>query len=109
MTTTPNTIAIDAWIDDHRPRPAPSGDGGFDFGDGSTLLDWTKPDDMAFLDAADPNCVWTVVDGDGPAAIIAGRHMVNRIGYIVTEVPWTNDDMEVVTDDADEDTGADAD
>jgi hypothetical protein len=107
MTTTPVTttaplaqsVTEDEWIERFKPLPAPSGDGGFDFGDGSTLLDWTKPVDAAILDAADPACVWTVVDGDEGPAIVCGRHFVNRLGYIVTEVPTPSEDLEIVMDD----------
>lgn len=95
-TSAPNTITEDQWIETYKPLPAPSGDGGFDFGDGSTLLDWTKPADIAILDAADPTCVWTVVDGDNGPAIVCGRHFVNRIGYIVTEVPTPSEDLEIL-------------
>jgi hypothetical protein len=31
--------------------------------------------------------VWTVVNGDGDQWIIPGIHMVNRICYLITEVP----------------------
>lgn len=99
MSTTPSTITEDEWIETYKPLPAPSGDGGFDFGGGSTLLDWTKADHVALLDAADPACVWTVVDGDDGPAIVCGRHFVNRLGYIITEVPSTSEDLEIEMDD----------
>lgn len=36
--------------------------------------------------------VWTYIDGDnGELLLIAGFHIVNRIGYFVTEVPWDNE------------------
>jgi len=93
------TITENAWSETYRPKPAPSGDGGFDYGDGSTLLDWTRPADLAVLDAAPEKCVWTVVDGDEGPAIVAGRHFVNRLGYIVTENPRTTEDLEIEMDD----------
>lgn len=34
----------------------------------------------------EPNRVWTVVDSDG-WGIASGFHLVNRLGYIITEVP----------------------
>jgi len=37
------------------------------------------------------NRVWTVVKEDGVFRCIAGYHITNRIGYIVTEKPWDND------------------
>jgi hypothetical protein len=36
--------------------------------------------------------IWTVVDGDGIYMnIISGIHIINRLGYFVTEVPWEDD------------------
>lgn len=35
---------------------------------------------------------WTVLDCDGKLYVSAGFHFVNRIGYIKTEIPWTDAD-----------------
>ncbi len=45
-----------------------------------------------------PAHVWTRIDGDnGRLYIINGWHIVNRIDYIVTEIPWLEDhDYEVL-------------
>ena len=37
-----------------------------------------------------PKYVWTWMQGDMSDIISAGYHLVNRIGYYITEVPWTN-------------------
>lgn len=34
------------------------------------------------------NTVWTLLDDN---SIVNGYHWVNRVGYYVTEVPWTED------------------
>jgi hypothetical protein len=34
---------------------------------------------------------WTYVDGEEGTYIIAGRHIVNRIGYFITENQWDDD------------------
>jgi hypothetical protein len=34
---------------------------------------------------------WTYVDGQEGTYILAGRHLVNRIGYFITEVTWEHD------------------
>lgn len=51
----------------------------------------TTNEDLAFivgtLEKA-PKTVWTMVDGDDGTYILAGAHSVNRICYLVTEVPW---------------------
>jgi len=37
----------------------------------------------------DAQNVWTIVDGeDGGMYAIAGFHIVNKVSYVVTEVPW---------------------
>jgi hypothetical protein len=35
--------------------------------------------------------VWTWVDTDEGDAILSGKHWVNRIGYFITENPWTEE------------------
>lgn len=34
-----------------------------------------------------PGCVWTLLDADGRCVIGSGYHLVNRLGYHITEVP----------------------
>lgn len=36
---------------------------------------------------------WTVLDCDGRLYVSAGFRFVNRIGYLRTEIPWTEDDL----------------
>jgi hypothetical protein len=42
-----------------------------------------------------PNFVWTLVSGDMCDLIVAGYAYVNRLGYYITENPWS-DDMDSV-------------
>ena len=40
-----------------------------------------------------PKHIWTLVDGEGPRIYaLAGFHAVNRLGYMVTEIPWVTGD-----------------
>jgi hypothetical protein len=59
----------------------------------------TYGDDLEFVRSvcdADPRRVWTLVDGDdGNLYIVDGYHLVNRINYFVTEVPFEGKFMEV--------------
>lgn len=49
----------------------------------------TYGDDLAFVMNQNPLCVWTYVDDDnGIPCIVSGYHLVNRIGYFVTENPF---------------------
>lgn len=34
-----------------------------------------------------PDRIWTVLDCDGKTVVASGYHFVNRIGYLITEVP----------------------
>ena len=40
----------------------------------------------------DSNRVWTFIDVDHGSAVIAGFAFVNRIGYFISEEPWTDID-----------------
>lgn len=45
--------------------------------------------------------LWTVVDNNPNSIyldVIPGNRIVNRLGFYVTEVPWTNKDMVVSND-----------
>jgi hypothetical protein len=56
----------------------------------------TYGEELAFVLGADPRCVWTLVDGDdGNLYIVDGYHLVNRINYFITEVPFEGTFMEV--------------
>jgi hypothetical protein len=43
----------------------------------------------------DPKRVWTYVDGDGGTYVVDGYHLVNRIYYYITEVPYEGNGLEV--------------
>ena len=52
--------------------------------------------ELEFVRAQDPRNIWTLVDGDdGNLYIVSGYHLVNRINYFVTEVPYEGDGMDV--------------
>lgn len=37
--------------------------------------------------------IWTIVEAGDELVIQAGYWLVNRMGYIVTEVPWETEDI----------------
>ena len=56
----------------------------------------TYGEELEFVRAQDPRCIWTLVDGDdGNLYIVNGYHLVNRINYFVTEVPFEGEFLEV--------------
>jgi hypothetical protein len=51
-----------------------------------------------------PDTVWTVLDVDGALIASSGFHHINRIGYIITEVPVAAGEcVETIDEDAAED------
>lgn len=44
------------------------------------------------------NRVWTIIEGDEGMCYAAGYHLVNRIGYIITERPFDNHELWVELD-----------
>lgn len=58
----------------------------------------TKPDGSLLWDTDEiPRPIvgrhwWTVLDCDGRLCVAAGFRFVNRLGYVQTERPWTDDD-----------------
>jgi hypothetical protein len=42
--------------------------------------------------------VWSVVEVEGDLYVIPGWHVVNMVGYNVTEQPWEHDNIEVRLD-----------
>lgn len=57
----------------------------------------TYDEEYEFVKSANPNCVWTEVDGDEGTYIVSGLHWVNRIHYYITENPWEDEYTEVPT------------
>lgn len=51
------------------------------------LLFETYGDEIAFIIGQPQNTVWTLLDCDGKLILGSGFHVVNRMGYVVTEVP----------------------
>lgn len=56
----------------------------------------TYGEELRYVMAQDPKCIWTLVDGDdGNLYIVDGYHLVNRVAYFVTEVPFDGDFLAV--------------
>ena len=107
-------ISDDVWYKKYSPVANPTGTG-FIYGEDSILFENTGKD-LEVVRAAyekNPLCVWTLVEGedddednldDEEAApvyndvITPGMHFVNVIGYMITEKPCENENMEVYLD-----------
>lgn len=82
---------VDQWIDTYKPVVNPAGEGGFGTEDGELMFD-TFGADFDKVRSADPNTIWTRVEGDdNEDLVVSGFHFVNRIGYFICEVPFETD------------------
>ena len=87
MITTQQEQAMGEWEKKYKPRENHiSGDIGW-----NGILFEAYGDDLEYVMAQPTNKVWTWVDGDYGTDIINGYHLVNRIGYFVTLLPWRED------------------
>ena len=59
-----------------------------------TMFD-TFDEEIAFVKSCDPRNIWTYCSGDGYDLIIPNFHLVNRMGYFITEVKWEDENEEV--------------
>ena len=68
------------------------------FGDGPGCLFETYGEELDFVRNQDPQTIWTFVDGDdGDQYVMSGYHLVNRIGYLISTIPFPEDaDIEVL-------------
>jgi len=57
-----------------------------------TILFETYGEDYERVKAADPKCIWTLVDEDGKYFLAPGFHFVNRVSYVIASKPRRNKD-----------------
>jgi hypothetical protein len=83
-------LSFDDWRDAYRPVPNTlRTDAPFD-----GLMFETFGPELDAVKAVDPACVWTLISGDDDSlSILSGFHIVNRLGYVVTERPWAGEDQ----------------
>ena len=52
----------------------------------------TYGEEVEFVNAQPANNIWTIVEGDNDTMFYCkGARLVNRLGFLITEVPWTDD------------------
>lgn len=84
MNTTKN-MTLAEWETEYKPIVNPYtadllGDGGY--------LWETFGDELTRIQETANNLVWTLIDTDTGTVIIEGYHLVDRVGYYITEKPW---------------------
>lgn len=86
MSNTQTTMTVDEWEDKFQPITNPFEDNGW-----NGWMFETYGKDLEYVMAQPENHVWTWVDGDedDDTCIVSGYYIVNRIGYFVTNKPWS--------------------
>lgn len=56
----------------------------------------TYGQEVEYVLVKDNRYVWTYIQGDDGMYIIPNYHLVNRIGYFITNKPWENEDISVI-------------
>jgi hypothetical protein len=81
-----NMLTDDQFIEKYRPIENTEGD----------FLFETYGSDLARIKTTKPDHVWTLVEVEGIGYLIPGIHYVNRFGYFITELPWTDEEEAVL-------------
>ena len=92
------TLTEQEWFDTYKPLPNHiDPNASFNDGDNGYMFE-TYGEELDFVKAQEPNRIWTYFDGDdGGTYICDGYHLVNRIGYFVTTVPYDDKQYYQVT------------
>lgn len=64
----------------------------------------TYGEEVEFVNCQPHENVWTWLSGDdGGTYLVSGHYFVNRLGYIISSVPWTEQAMSIAIDEPSED------
>lgn len=93
------TISEEEFLERYRPVPNTlDNNASFDFGAGGCLYE-TYGAELEHIRQQQQNHVWTLIDGENATVLVSGYHLVNRIGYVLTETPVNAEDcIEVLFD-----------
>ena len=82
------------FVTKYKPLAANNGDpdeGQDDYEATCVMDDYHIEPQNSIIKNCPPNRLWTCMDNDyGTPIVVAGWHYINRIGYIITEIPWTD-------------------
>jgi hypothetical protein len=62
----------------------------------------TYGEELEFVNSQPDENIWTWVEVEGGTYLVSGYHFVNRMGYIICSVPWTEEAMEITIDEPEE-------
>jgi hypothetical protein len=88
-------MSYEKWIQRYKPiTNTLTAGSSFD----GTMFETYGPEYEFVKEQAKENKVWTIRESDGKLQITAGLGWVNRLGYLVTEKPWVNQEVYIEID-----------
>ena len=88
------TISFDEWGEEFKPVQNHIDDNASIDG----LMFETYGKELEFVRAQDINRIWTFIESDGVFCVSEGMHIVNRLGYAITEIPYAENTFYVIED-----------
>ena len=73
-------MTYNEWVEKYKPIENPIRGLG-------TLFE-TYGEELNFVEKQDISTIWTLMECDDYDAITSGYHIVNLVGYYITEIPW---------------------
>jgi len=95
-------MTLEEWCEHYKPIDNLSSERfGFSVGDRDQIVHACRGVDMSAISNSDPKTIWTLLDCDGIPIVTNGYHRVNREGYLITQKPFSGDDIEIYFDEDD--------
>lgn len=89
---TKEQLSFEEWEAKYKPKKNHLVEGAsFQDESGVGIMFETYGVEVDYVKSNSPQHIWTYVDEDGKGYILAGWHFINRLGYFVTTVPWTDE------------------
>ncbi len=81
----------EVWEEKYKPKKSPEKHSPYN----NTLIEYYR-EHWDYLKKQNIRNIWTLVSGEDDSLIILpGSHVVNRLGYFVTEKQWEHENLEV--------------
>jgi len=95
MSTKLIELTFDEWLETYKPITNHiDTNASFQDESGNGIMFETYGDEVAFVKEQDPNKIWMYGSGDdGGTYIWSGWGFVNRLGYFITEVPFSDSEI----------------
>ena len=95
MSTKLIELTFDEWLETYKPITNHiDTNASFQNEEGEGIMFETYGEEVAFVKQQDPNRIWMYGSGDdGGTYIWSGWGFVNRLGYFITEVPFSDSEI----------------